>query len=53
LIEELVRVGNEKEKTEERLKGERKEFQELLLQLRTQHQKVVKEKQSILLNASE
>ena len=53
LIEELVRVGSEKEKAEERLRGERKEFQELLLQLRSQHQKVVKEKQGILLHASE
>lgn len=53
LIEELVRVGSEKEKAEEKLRGERKEFQELVLQLRSQHQKVVKEKQGILLLASE
>lgn len=48
LIEELARVSSEKEMAEERLRGERKAFQELLLQLRSEHQEVVKEKQGIL-----
>ena len=48
LIEELARVSSEKETAEERLRGERKAFQEILLQLRSEHREVLKEKQGIL-----
>lgn len=51
LIEELARVSSEKEMAEERLRGERKAFQELLLQLRSEHREMVKEKQGILCTA--